>query len=91
MTVEQFFDFYANTPVRKRNAPIELAEDTTSLNELYFRISELEEYMRPMRIKQQQLIRIAAVYEFMEQAYKRGQDDQLENERTIQAQAGPMK
>lgn len=56
MTVEQFFAKYANTPLNKRFIDI---NDGISLDMIFGRIRDLEETMRPMRIEEDRLIKIA--------------------------------
>lgn len=56
MTVEQFFAKYANTPLNKRFIDI---NNGISLDMIFKRVQKLEETMRPMRIEEDRLIKIA--------------------------------
>lgn len=60
MKVEQFFARYANTPLIRRFTTINcFKHGLLTLNDVYAQIHALEDKMRPMRIEQDKLIKIA--------------------------------
>lgn len=57
MKVEEFFKKYANLPIGDRFKAVDIANyGLTSFQELYKQIHDLEDQMRPMRIRQNKLL-----------------------------------
>lgn len=57
MELNEFYAKYANTPLGDRFQLIEMSEsDPLTLNEIYKRVEELDNEMRPKRIEQDRLI-----------------------------------
>lgn len=62
MKTNEFFAKYANTPMNLRFTPISFKDGgDTTLNDVYNRISKLEDQMRPMRIEEEKLLKLAAL------------------------------
>jgi len=55
MRVEQFFHKYANTPLIDREESI---DGFQNLNDFYFKLSKLQDKMRPLRIERDRLLRL---------------------------------
>lgn len=56
MKTHEFFQKYANTPFKER-AKFIFSPDDMALCDVYLRIHELEDIMRPMRIERDELLR----------------------------------
>lgn len=62
MQIHEFFAKYANTPLKLRFVPISFKEGgDITLNDVYDEMKELEEKMRPMRIRQTELLKLASI------------------------------
>lgn len=60
MQVEEFFKRFANTPLSDRDKEIDAgASGKFTLAEIYKQVQELEDYLRPIRMQQKNLIDIA--------------------------------
>lgn len=60
MQIEEFYKRYANTPLADRNKEIDAGDSGKfTLNEIYERVHNIEEFLRPYKITQQGLIDIA--------------------------------
>ena len=62
MQVHEFFAKYANTPLAKRGQKIDFSGLNVSLNDIYREMQSLEDRMRPMRIRQEALLKEADKY-----------------------------
>lgn len=63
MQTEEFFKRYANTLLDDRMTPLNFAESgMMTLDEIYKQVQNLEDYMRPIRIQQQNLMDMAAKF-----------------------------
>jgi len=59
MEVHKFFDKYANTPIGDRFKLIDVSETPITLSLINARMQDLEDEMRPKRIEQTELIKLA--------------------------------
>ena len=60
MTTQEFLAKYANTPLDDRDKILDfddLSIGTLTLNSVYYEINRLEEFMRPMRIRQEKILK----------------------------------
>jgi hypothetical protein len=64
MKVEQFFAKYANTPLKKRFKTLDIYKNgLMTLDSYYFRLKELEDLMRPLRIEEEKLLeKVISIY-----------------------------
>lgn len=61
MQTEEFFKRYANTPIEQRAIPLDFASSgMMTLDEIYKQVCNLEDYLRPIRMQQQNLMDMAA-------------------------------
>ena len=62
MQVHEFFSKYANVQLSLRFVPISFKESgNTTLNDVFKEMMELEDKMRPMRIRQTELLKLASI------------------------------
>jgi hypothetical protein len=62
MQVHEFFAKYANTPIKLRFVPISFKDGgDMTLNNVYDEMKQLEDKMRPMRIRQTELLKLASI------------------------------
>lgn len=62
MKINEFFAKYANTPLSLRFTPISFREGgDMTLEQVHKRVKELEDQMRPMRIEEDKLIKLASI------------------------------
>jgi DNA-binding NtrC family response regulator len=60
MKIEEFFRKYANIPLSKRDIILDrIKYGETTMTNLYHRLHDLEEKMRPLRIEEADLLKIA--------------------------------
>lgn len=63
MTVEEFLIKFANIPIDKRMVVIDFGQSgSMTLAEIYNQVRNLEDYMRPIRTQQQNLIDLASKF-----------------------------
>lgn len=63
MNVEEFLIKFANTPLDKRMVILDFAQSgSMTLTEIYNQVRNLEDYMRPIRMQQQNLIDLASKF-----------------------------
>lgn len=61
MQVEEFYRRFANTSLDQRFIPLDFAASgMMTLDEIYKQVHSLEDYLRPVRMQQQNLIDMAA-------------------------------
>lgn len=62
MKVHEFFSKYANVPLSLRFTPISFKDGgTMTLSDVHAEISKLEDQMRPMKIREDELIKLASI------------------------------
>ena len=60
MTIEEFYKRYANTSLEQRMIPLNFAASgMMTLHEIYTQVENLENYLRPIRMQQQNLMDMA--------------------------------
>lgn len=61
MKIDEFFRLYANTPFKERAKPIAAigGKHYFTLSDLFVMIRDLEDQMRPYRIREEELLRTA--------------------------------
>ncbi len=58
MTKERFYQEYANTPLEERFKLLDVGVfGLQSLHDVYFDVKRLDEYMAPIKIRQDELLR----------------------------------
>ena len=62
MRVHEFFRKYANVPMSLRHTPISFKDGGgMTLNDVFKEMKELEDKMHPMRLRQDELLKLASL------------------------------